>query len=324
MSTSVPDFTPKSSYIYEESPGLTRESYFSELPTSQKEERFTRETLLEYSALYHEIDFLVTYLREGTRVVVNSSRNAHYPVLMKLFPKLHLDLWTHAPVDNEDPAYEVFGQVLTEKNCNRYRGVADVLYISYLAEDETELVRVLKPRAALLILPQLDQNYTYFRGYMLAPYLISEAWDNAYCFLQVERREDGAYEQCSYDVESIKSKLSYRDLAVKKEILFYNNLDRSIVVFGDTNCTLEVCRILWLFWRYAQFFNIDVAMAASVETTKIIIKFIESNLPGFTLFEYAKGAQRMSTTTLESSVRIPMNIRQIQSLLLDEEELLDL
>lgn len=318
MSTTVPDFTPKSSFVYEESPGISEEDYLRKIPKTTGKQ-FALETLTEYSALYHEIDFLVTYLREGTKVVVNSKVNAHFEVLIKLFPMLNLDLWTQSKV-RRSSAYRVYSDELTTGGCSVYREEKDVLYISYLGGDETELVRTLRPRAALLILPELVEDYTYFRGYILAPYLMSRA--DVYAHLQLERLASGAYEQCYYSVNALKTKLRYRDLAVKKQVVFYNNLNRSSVVFtNSTNCTLEVCRILWLFWRYFQFFQVSVSIDASVISTESMIKFIESKLPDFSLFDYAKGAMQQDATSLGSDVRIPANIEQIQAILLEEEEL---
>lgn len=320
MSTSIPDFTPKSSYIYEESPGISEEEYLRLVPERRMEE-FPIETLTEYSALLHELDFLVTYLRPETKVVINSKVNLHYRTLVKLFPELNLDLWTKDKV-RRGRSFRVHDGELTAGNSSLYVEEKDLLYISYNGTDETELIRTLKPRAALLILPELAENYTYFRGYILAPYLISCSGDEAYAHLQLERMENGSYEQCRYDVNSIKAKLSYRDLAVKKQVLFYNNLDRSSVVFTNlTKCTLEVCRILWLFWRYFQFFSVPVSMEASVISSETMVKFIESEIPNFSLFDYAKGAVREETAALGSSVKIPANIQQIQALLLAEEEL---
>lgn len=321
MSTSVPDFTPKSSFVYEESPGIREEDYLRELPETGGKE-FALEVLTEYSALFHEIDFLVTYLREGTKVVINSKVNAHIEVLTKLFPMLNLDLWTQSKV-RRSSAYRVYADELTPGTCGEiYREERDILYLSYLGSDETELVRVLKPRAALLILPELINDYTYFRGFVLAPYLVSRGENEFYAHLQLERLASGAYEQCFYDVGALKAKLRYRDLAVKKQVVFYNNLDRTSVVFtNSTNCTLEVCRILWLFWRYFQFFQVPVSIDASVISTETMIKFIESKLGNFSLFDYAKGATQEDTTSIGSDVRIPANIEQIQAILLEEEEL---
>lgn len=324
MSIKVPDFTPHSSYVYEESPSISREEYLRELKGYIPNDKFDLNVLQEYNDLFHEMDFLVTYLREGTKVVINSKSNTHYEVLCNFFPKLDLDIWTSELI-KKSSLYEHYPIPLNETNTNTYENANDVIYISYSSVDETELIQSLKPRAALLMMPSLTEDFTYFKGYILAPYLISGGAEDAYCYVQLERNTDGSYDQYEYNVDSLKSRLSYRDLAVKKQIVFYNNLNRSSVVFSSlTVCTLEICRILWLFWRYLDFFQIGVKIEASPMDIEILIKYIEREIDGFSISEYSKNVKSQPDTGIKSTPVILDDIAKIQAILLNEEELVTL